>query len=293
MIFFTDKTMTVINNGKTDFVDLDTDLGKQCLDFYRTGDESAIVELIEASKLLGNGVEESENGKLLVDGVEMDIELANKVREFKQKGIPFDYLVKLAQKINAIPSFHVREQLYGFLAHNGHPITKDGNFIAYKKVREDYRDIHSGDFDNSVGQTVEMDRRLVDDNPNNTCSSGLHIASFDYAKNFGSGRLMLCEVDPLDVVSVPIDYDNMKMRACKYKVVGETKESIDKIRFGGDNPLDAELGDYITFPDQPDTVYEIISVSTGTEDIYVNLLNIDDESYVNGVVLTMEEFYFA
>lgn len=290
MIFFTDKTMTVIENGNTEFVDLETELGEQCLKLYRLGDEAAIVKIIAESKLIGNGVEESNNGKLLVDGVEMDFELANKVREFKQKGIPFDYLIKLAQKINAIPSYHVREQLYGFLAHNGHPITKDGNFIAYKKVREDYRDIHSGDFDNSVGQTVEMDRRLVDDNPNNTCSSGLHIASFDYAKDFGRGRLMLCEVDPQDVVSVPVDYDNMKMRACRYKVVGETKESIDKVRFGGDDPEKVEVGDFL-YLDRDDIEVEVVK-HYGGYDFSVRVTYGDQEGDYIRLNLEDNEFYF-
>lgn len=96
-----------------------------------------------------------------------------------------------------------------------------------------------------------MERSLVDDNPNNTCSSGLHVASFKYAEDFGSGRLVLCEVDPRDVVSVPVDYNSQKMRTCKYKVIGETKESLEGAIFDttnkGDNPWDIEEGDQISF----------------------------------------------
>jgi len=236
MVFFTDETMTVINNGKTEFVDIDSELGKECLDLYRQGKLDEILEVIEMNKLISDNVQESKNGRLLVDGVEMDVELANKVREFKKRNVPFDYLIRLAKRIENIDSFHVRQQLYSFLNHNGHPITKDGKFIAYKKVRGDYTDLHTGTMDNSVGQVVEMPRSMVDDNPNNTCSSGLHVASFDYAKDFGRGRLLICEVAPEDVVSVPVDYDQQKMRTCKYKVVGETKESIDKVRYdSGDN----------------------------------------------------------
>lgn len=260
MVFFTDKTMTVIIDGKTEFVDMETDLGKKCLEFYQKGDEASIAAAIAESKLLGNGVEESENGKILVDGVEMDIELAGKVREFKDKGIPFDYLINLAKKINSISSYHVRQQLYGFLSHNGHPITKDGNFIAYKKVSSDYKDLHTGTIDNSIGSIVEMDRSLVDDNPNNTCSSGLHVASYEYAQGFGSGRMLICEVDPSDVVSVPVDYDQMKMRSCRYKVVGETQESIEKIRFGGDDPFLIEEGDILNIGDMDFQVNKVETI---------------------------------
>lgn len=226
MIFFTDKTMTVIVNGSTEFVDLETDLGKECLELYQKGKFNEIPDIIAASKLLGEGVEESENGRLVVDGVEMDVELANKVREFKRQGKPFDFLIKLAKKIEEIDNYHIRHQLYGFLKHNGHPITKDGNFIAYKMVSKDFKDLYSGEFDNSVGSVVSMNRRQCNDDPTQTCSAGLHVAAYDYAHTFGSGELVLCEVDPRDVVAVPIDYDSQKMRTCKYKVVGIAEKPI-------------------------------------------------------------------
>ena len=64
-----------------------------------------------------------------------------------------------------------------------------------------------------------MDRNEVDDNPDNTCSSGLHVAAYNYAKSFSSGHLVEVEINPEDVVAVPNDYDGEKMRVCKFKVV--------------------------------------------------------------------------
>lgn len=52
--------------------------------------------------------------------------------------------------------------LYKFLEHNGHPITKNGNFIAYKKVTEDFKDCHTKSIDNNIGETVSMAREDVD-----------------------------------------------------------------------------------------------------------------------------------
>jgi hypothetical protein len=45
----------------------------------------------------------------------------------------------------------------------------------------------------------------------------------DYAKNFmdRDGHLMLVEINPADVVSIPTDCQFQKLRTCKYKVVGE------------------------------------------------------------------------
>ena len=36
-------------------------------------------------------------------------------------------------------------------------------------------------------------------------------------------KVVLCEVDPSNVVSVPIDYNNTKMRVCEYKVIKEVE----------------------------------------------------------------------
>lgn len=135
------------------------------------------------------------------------------------------------------PSYRSVQQLYGFLEANDLPITPNGKFFAYKKVAHDYLDIHSHTFDNSIGKTVEMNRNEVDDNPDRTCSAGLHVCSESYLPHYGSSDLdhvMVCEVDPADVVSIPTDYNNAKMRTCKYVVVDEMP-----------NYFDATLGSYV------------------------------------------------
>jgi hypothetical protein len=112
------------------------------------------------------------------------------------------------------------------LEKNSLPITPDGHFLAYKKVRYDYKDCHSGTMDNSVGQVVEMERNSVDDDKDRTCSTGLHFCSRDYLNHFGGERLVIVKVNPRDVVSIPSDYNGAKGRACRYEVVDE----IDKDR---------------------------------------------------------------
>jgi len=226
-VFITNKTMTVINKGKIEIVDLNTDLGKECLIAYQDDDIDDIIFMINEDKILGDDVEESTTGNILIEGVELEVDLANKVRQFKNENVPFDHLLKFAERVKDNPSFNSRKMLYKFLEHNGHPITKTGTFLAYKKVTHDFKDLHTKSFDNSIGNVVEMDRNLVDDNPNNTCSSGLHVASFGYAKDFGNGKLLLVEVAPEDVVSVPVDYKGTKMRTSRYTVLSEVNEELD------------------------------------------------------------------
>lgn len=119
------------------------------------------------------------------------------------------------------PSNRVINQLDLFLNHLGIPIHQNGKFYAYKAVRTDYYDIYTGTIKNEPGKTISVPRQAVDDDPNRTCSHGLHVGGYDYATTFGGSNsyVMLVEVDPADVVAVPTDYDGQKMRVCSYKVI--------------------------------------------------------------------------
>ena len=155
------------------------------------------------------------------------------------KGLPYKPLVRFLDKLMLNPSRRAVNELYTFLEHKNMPLTADGNFIAYKGVKHDFTDHYSGKFDNSVGQTLEMARNKVCDDAEIGCSYGFHAGSYEYAKGYssGGGHLMLVEIDPQDVVSVPHDCNCQKLRTAKYKVVA-LHETVEK-------PLDEEIyGDY-------------------------------------------------
>lgn len=170
------------------------------------------------------------DGIVHVDGDALPDSLSTRVLDFFNNNLPFEPLLKFWAKLKNNPSFNSRQMLFKFLEHNGHPITTEGNFIAYRAVRNDFLDKHTGKMDNSVGNVVEIDRSKVDDNPNNVCSHGLHVATMSYAQSFGSrdDKLLDVEVDPADVVAVPTDYNGTKMRVCKFKVVAESQGLIEK-----------------------------------------------------------------
>lgn len=130
-------------------------------------------------------------------------------------------LVKFLELLMMNPKENVIEELYPFLRHNDIEISDEGYIIAYRSIRRDWKDFHTGTMDNSVGKVVSMPRNLVDDNPNVTCSTGIHCAAYEYASYFGGGdyRLIRVKVCPSDVVSVPVDYDGQKMRVCKLEVI--------------------------------------------------------------------------
>lgn len=147
--------------------------------------------------------------------------LAKRLFEFAKEGLPIEPLVLFWKKLRKNPSKNSQEMLYEFLEANHHPITSEGNFLAYKKVDDisgKLVDNYTKKIDNSVGKIVEMPREKVVEDKNQTCSAGLHVAAWQYAQSYSGNALIEVMVDPTDVVSVPSDYNAQKMRCCRYKV---------------------------------------------------------------------------
>ena len=82
-------------------------------------------------------------------------------------------------------------------------------------------DVYTGTIDNRVGNVVSMPRNQVDDLSERTCSHGLHVCSIGYLTHYTGERLVAVKVNPRDIVSIPKDYENSKMRVCEYTVVQE------------------------------------------------------------------------
>lgn len=189
----------------------------------RLVDKPTMIERFTAGdvKVIGNGV--------YYKNSPLNGTLAEKLILMIDAGFDATNWARFLERVMANPSERSRECLYDFLAHWNAPITEDGHFIAFKRVRGTYMDIHSNTMDNSPGQIVSMPRDEVNDNPNETCSSGLHVAATSYLGSFYSGtegyRVVACKVDPVDVVAVPKDYGSAKMRVCRYLVLGDAEES--------------------------------------------------------------------
>lgn len=155
--------------------------------------------------------------------------LKNRLVESIQSG-ENQHLVNFANRLALNPSNRVVSELYDFLQAGDIEIDSDGYVICFKKVKQDYKDVHSGTFDNSVGKIISMPRNQVEDDPRKTCSAGLHVCSSAYLSHFHGARVMKCKVDPADFVSVPYDYYSndagsvkAKARVCRYEVIGEVE----------------------------------------------------------------------
>lgn len=159
------------------------------------------------------------------------------IEMYKAGATDFSHLFNFIDNLLANPDKNSREQLYGFLVHKNMPITDNGTFIAYKGVRGDYYSITGntstvvlegkvngqGHILNEFGKTIRVRHEDVENDPAVGCSQGLHVGSYEYAKGFKSstGRLLAVEVNPKDVVSVPLDCACQKCRVSAYKVLNE------------------------------------------------------------------------
>lgn len=224
----TDHNITVNYEGQTHIVPRADALADKLIKAIKEEKLDEIPSLVSVSKRVknfSNGDFVVKDGQIFVNGVLAPPVLGTKIVKFANEGLPFKPLVKFADNLQKNPSFRAVNELFSFLEKNDHPLTSDGNFIAYKRVRGNFKDIHSNTFDNSVGVTVEMARNQVNEDSTQTCSNGLHVANWYYANSqFASSDpstdvMLEVEVNPADVVSVPVDYNNAKIRVCKYKVL--------------------------------------------------------------------------
>lgn len=171
----------------------------------------------------GNITVDHEGGKVFYGTFEIKNSLVDHLFKKLDEGEDVKSFVKFMDKLLMNPKKNVVDELYPFMQHNSITIDNEGFIIAYRSVRKDWKDFHSGTMDNSIGSVVSMPRTMVDDDPNKTCSTGIHCASYDYARMFGGSecRMIKVKVCPSDVVSVPVDYSGEKMRVCKLEVLEE------------------------------------------------------------------------
>lgn len=249
-IFYTRHNggITMVFNGKHNVVANDHPNFSQILNKLRLREFDKVGELMDISKSISaKGVskklpgrrvfvqkgkvfyDDSKNGKVvelhgtLVDRIMQDLGKPS----FEKYG---EALLMFLDNIKKNKIKDIREELYEWLMSGKTPITYDGCFLAYKNVRYDYKDLHSGKMDNSVGCIPRMPQDKVDPNRNNECSVGLHFASLGYMSSYvrgEKGHTMIVKVNPRHVFAIPKDYQFQKGRASEYFVVGEYKGSLD------------------------------------------------------------------
>jgi hypothetical protein len=178
------------------------------------------------------------------------------------KDADWESLVKFIENLYSNDLEYVRTQLFSWLeasnngSEKGFTITTDGCLIGYKSCNRD-KDGHpvstwsgfalvngeerKGYIDNSVGNVIEMPRKMVTNDPQLACAPGLHIGTYDYASVYYAHSVVLTvKFNPRDVVSIPADHNGQKLRACRYEVIGETDTPYTAPTWFGDDDDDED-----------------------------------------------------
>jgi len=221
--------LTTISTSHVNFEKIKKSLSAKRIDWKRIelllNVQKALLSYIGNNlKIIDNEFTYKFRGKTIV--LDKNSSIVQRIIKGYTEGQDYIGFVKFLDNLTKNPLKSVINELYLFLEANDIPITNDGYFLAYKKVRADYKDIYSGTFDNSVGKTVSMPRRDVQFDREITCSTGLHFCSKSYLSHYSSSEndhIMIVKINPKDVVSIPSDYNNAKGRCCKYEVIDELK----------------------------------------------------------------------
>jgi hypothetical protein len=231
----TDGFLTVVIDGKQHTILASNPMFASAVSAYQTKDFDALMLALDPSRKFLNLYAKYEkievkDGSVFVDGDAIQSVVADRIINFLADGVDCLPIFKFITRLQLNPSKRAVDELYTFLEHKHLPLTETGTFLAYKAVRNDYTDKHTGKFFNGVGELLEMPRNKVDDDKNVGCSYGFHAGTLKYASEFacGSDKLVLVEIDPADVVSIPTDCEFQKLRTCRYKVVAEYERPLDE-----------------------------------------------------------------
>lgn len=253
---------------------------QKVVDAIKAKEWDVVKELINPVKVVVNysrGNVEIVDGEMFWKRMPFHNALATRMVQMLTDGFDIEPMVNFMNNLMQNPSKRAVDELYGFLEKNSLPITPDGHFLAYKRVRDDYKDCHTGTMDNSIGMVVEMERNMVDDNRDNTCSSGLHFCSHSYLSSFGGDRTVIVKINPRDVVSIPSDYNNAKGRTCRYEVIGEVgRDAQDNVEFT--KPVQSNANSMRIEPKTGSTpFYKGYTDGFNGEDYNPNYANVDDQ----------------
>lgn len=183
---------------------------------------------IEAFEMDGVFVD-AETGTVAFDGIRVSPNLGNRIVDAVKSGkkSEIEKLIRFCSHLHKNPSRTAVSGLFDFLMANDIEIDEDGMVICFKRVRSDYKDVYSGRYDNSPGRTVKMHRFQVDEDPNNTCSQGLHVCSKHYLRSYSGDVIVRCRVNPANFVAVPTDYNRAKARVCAYYVIDDVTATLE------------------------------------------------------------------
>lgn len=223
-----DTSLTVYVNGEVYTVDNEHKNIVRIRAALAANDADALQNALDIKKAVveyTHGKVSVKGGQVLYNGTPAHSALVDEILRFLEKGQKFEPLVAFLDNLMQNPSYNSIDSTFAFRKVGNLPITPDGCFLGYRSVKANWKDWYSGKVDNSVGSKPFMERGLCDDTRAVACSKGFHVGTLDYVRTFNfkrdGGHVIIVKVNPKDVVSVPSDVRESKLRVNTYEVVGE------------------------------------------------------------------------
>lgn len=296
-IYTGNGTISILINGSMKPVDKAHQFYDEINTAIKAQNWDVIPGLVNISKNVDNALKKVssntdtyiKDGEVFYKGQRVDNTLTKRIITMIRDGFDVRHMIKFLENLMQNPSHRAVTGLYDFLESGQIPITENGTFLAYKRIRENWNDIYTNTISNAIGASPSMPRNMVNEDPDMTCSNGLHVCSYSYLKSYGSSgcgdRVVLCEVNPRDIVAIPRDYNFAKMRVSSYLVLSEVKdfESNDELAkkpvFSASDYNDEDEEDVDTeYVDDDDTDY-------GSDNDYESTTDDDDDE--NDFVITV------
>lgn len=179
------------------------------------------------------GITIKDNGEVVLrNGITLPRGIANVFRDMTS----LEYgkrLNKFADLVLENPRKQCRESLMVWVMKNPSiKILEDGRVLGYRGLNPDFTSKHAGygivngveyngHLDNSPGNILEFPIGLAD-HSTNECSTGLHVGTWEYARDWGNGgKFVTVAFSPADIISPPNVAEQYKLRVIKYEVLEE------------------------------------------------------------------------
>ena len=176
---------------------------------------------------------EIRGGELFYRSKPYNRQLGEEILKQVEKGYEPAPMLRFLEKCELNPHPRSVDDLFRWMQNVGLAMADDGDILGFKyvtRVTENnfpelwnkgirFTDSHSKTFNYNPGETPEMPRRDVEFNPSKGCSAGLHVGTLSFVK--GHDDILLVKLNPADVVSVPTECSDQKLRCCRFYVIQE------------------------------------------------------------------------
>jgi hypothetical protein len=218
------------------------------------------------------------------DGDILRSELAEIIGDMLDEGRGDDLaaVAKFLENAAANQSIEAIDAMYRWITNRDMILTSEGTFLAYKGVKKDASgkivsitsgtalvdgEEFTGNIPNPVGSVITMPRSAVTADTAVGCGPGLHAGTYSYARSFAgyNAPMLLVEINPRDVVSVPSDSSFQKLRVSRYKVIEhiEGRQESNYYEFEDTAPVEDD-GDFTEegAVDEQETAGNVIGTAT-------------------------------